>query len=153
MIGLLGEVYVNVFKNKPYIGDKKMETIKFQAWDKIDKRMCIVEEIQFNPSFVWVRWYLLEVCQGYYVRSLSNLILRQFTGLYDKNGKEIYEGDILTGRQNPIVVEYKAPAFVFVYKNVKEGNWITHLVCGWADICEPEIIGNIYENSELLGDK
>ena len=61
-------------------------------------------------------------------------VLMEFTGLKDKNGKEIYEGDILKGKFNGSVV----------WTGDRYNN-------GWSDYWnESEIIGNIYENKELL---
>jgi len=80
----------------------------------------------------------------------KNLTLQQFTGLKDKNGKEIYEGDIMTGRNTPIVVGYNPPEFTFVYKNI-DGGFCSNYYVGWADF-EGEIIGNIMENPEILND-
>jgi hypothetical protein len=71
--------------------------------------------------------------------------LMQFTGLLDKQGKEIYEGDILKLKDGfpfePIItVSYEAPKFIF------RSN--THEL--YQETSAMEVIGNIYENPELL---
>ena len=81
--------------------------------------------------------------------------LMQFTGLKDKNGGEIYEGDIVRFeaweqfhdimRINISVVEYKEYGFTpFIWQTVVEDGWYNY------EIENPEVIGNIYENPELL---
>ena len=73
----------------------------------------------------------------------------QYTGLHDKNGKEIYEGDILKSIQwNDIyLVKYIGTAFYLCRKGNNGFNKITT----WNNAAKSEIIGNIYDNSELLG--
>lgn len=72
-------------------------------------------------------------------------IICQFTGLKDKNGKEIYEEDILrTQRGDWGVVKYKAPYFGLTVSETQ----ISLYNKEWIEDCE--IIGNIYQNPELL---
>lgn len=74
-----------------------------------------------------------------------------FTSLLDKNGKEIYEGDILKETNDPMVVkvEWNDGAYWFCYneRNRWTRDWIRTQI---DDKWEWEIIGNIYENPELL---
>lgn len=72
----------------------------------------------------------------------------QFTGLCDKNGKEIYEGDILktfTGSKCEVV--YHEASFKIRYNNRHESNILTR---SSVFVLDYEVIGNIYDNSELL---
>jgi len=81
---------------------------------------------------------------------LDGYELNQYTGLKDKNGKEIYEGDILLYNNHiKVIVWYKNGAFVRSYKNsnvyLMYDSFITD---GCLD--DYEVIGNIYENKDLL---
>jgi len=70
--------------------------------------------------------------------------LMQFTGLFDKNGKEIWEGDILWGEDDSKVEILWENACVQM-KDESGDSWLA------ADHCKYwEVIGNIYENQELL---
>lgn len=116
-----------------------MREIKFKAWDKELKRMTI--SFDFD-SFLDARDS--EYGTGA-IPDLSGCELMQFTGLTDKNGKEIYEGDIVKfnkqGKEVIAAVEYheKAASFTPYARAKKRGSYR-----------EFEIIGNIYENEGLL---
>lgn len=73
--------------------------------------------------------------------------LMQYTGLKDKNGKEIYEGDIVigfpTGNQ-PAIVDFAHGAFMTYWKARDEWRWLYQPTYVW------EVIGNIWENPKLI---
>ena len=89
----------------------------------------------------------------------------QYTGLKDKNGKKIFEGDIVS--YTAIVTEYEENTRPYSYKDIFEGEvtydygcfWINdrtlYQIAAYDDEFEPEIevIGNIYDNPELLKEK
>jgi uncharacterized phage protein (TIGR01671 family) len=114
-----------------------MREIKFRAWDKTNKKMVYgnIGFIQYENDFTVGAFDSF----GYPIQN-KNVELMQYTGLKDKNGKEIYEGDIvrwffMEERVSPI--EYHKWFF-------QPKGW------GNIDLSETEVIGNIYENPELL---
>jgi uncharacterized phage protein (TIGR01671 family) len=70
-------------------------------------------------------------------------VLMQYTGLKDKNGVEVYEGDILSG---DFIVVWRDAGFHLQAQGVFDGN----LIIPFGDRMKFEVIGNIYENKELL---
>lgn len=127
---------------------------KFRAWMKSLKWMCDVTNISFDSKFV-------DICQQgdterYTEMSVEfdEITLMQSTGLVDKNGKEIFEGDILDYKGRKALVRWHGSYASFIYRFVDElqkrnTEWkplyLAYMKC--------EIIGNIYENPELLEEK
>lgn len=114
----------------------KQRIIKFRAWDKRRKRFVHVEEIDFLLEEINKPHELDGI-----TLSFDDLKLMQFTGLFDKNGKEIYEGDVLQfpfrEKLEKSVVKEHSPDYCY---------WMS-LPLGGREF---EVIGNIYENPELL---
>lgn len=120
-----------------------MRTIKFRAWDEADKTIRKVTAINWYDECV----YMDETPMTGVRRALANLNLMQFTGLLDKNGKEIYEGDVLKHEHDAVSsVEWLDGCFVVRHWwNKKPSD------CDFIAVKNKfEIIGNIYENPELL---
>lgn len=72
----------------------------------------------------------------------------QFTGLFDKNGKEIYEGDIIKGFDIIIEVWYSEDRACFIAEMKEPQNCMVDILGGY-DTGRMEIIGNIYDNPDL----
>ncbi len=79
--------------------------------------------------------------------SLSDVKLMQYTGLKDIAGYEIYEGDIVKDVSDGIVgyIEYSDGGFVIVYDDIMEK-------LSADESAYLEVVGNIFENPELLGE-
>lgn len=83
---------------------------------------------------------------------LENKILRQYTGLKDKNGKKIYEGDIIESNEIMYDNSNRKKAVV-IFQNgcfSLKGSCSLSIVTNPPIEFEPEVIGNIYENPELI---
>lgn len=129
-----------------------MREIKFRVWHSglkrwfdTDSDFCVIQEygvLCLNLNATYKQQYLLN--------GQEDLIVNQYTGLKDKNGNEIYEGDIVEG------------AFEYLETRVVTTHVVRWGYAGWnpyvnknpdyeSDSCEEtKVIGNIYENPELL---
>lgn len=119
---------------------------KFRAWDDWRKRMSVVDRIYIDTK--GVRLY---DDFGEYWRNFRDAKLMQSTGLKDKNGKEIFEGDIVDYKGRKAVVKWHDSYASFIYRFVDE---LKERVSEWHPLFLAyyhfEVIGNIYENKELL---
>ena len=113
-----------------------MREIKFRAWDTPNKYMITHKELCLVPLTYD------EVFKG-----KEGYPLMQYTGLKDKNGVEIYEGDIFKFEAREAYEVYINPSIGVGGRNSNQ-QWN---IASWAS--DGEVIGNIYENPELLEDK
>ena len=117
---------------------------KFRAWDKEDEVMCEVDVIGFSEGAVTISNENVK----YYHLGINEVELMQSTGLKDKNGLEIYEGDVITeeiGEGEYLFAEviYKDGCFLGKERNFEPEYPISDFVKG-------KVIGNIYQNPELI---
>lgn len=124
--------------------------LRYRAWLKEDKEMIEVEEMNFyNGELDFIGDAITWMCKS------NDCVLMQSTGLRDKNGKEIFEDDIIkvTNLSNCSwleVVSFSNNKAMFVSKEVKREVEETPLYDLFnTDIFEVEIIGNIYTNPKL----
>lgn len=126
-----------------------MRKIKFRAWHKGKKIIGNVLGIDILHKEIF---FSNENVDCYEHVDFKNIELMQYTELKDKNNKEIYEGDIVKLRANHGigVVKYYDEWGAFVVEYVKSKPLV---VLGMSYYKEDiEVIGNIYENPELLGE-
>lgn len=126
--------------------------LKFRAWDKDREEMFDVDIINFVTRTVEGISQYKNITQ----LPFDGVILMQYTGLKDENGKEIYEGDLFGVRNLSDELEIVGEVIFdtdFAQFTIKYTNG------GWAELWQhlsqktnkaKEVIGNIYENQELL---
>jgi uncharacterized phage protein (TIGR01671 family) len=116
--------------------DKKRE-IKFRFYDKTDKRMKYFDSIWNMPD-----------------PSYDFDDIQQFTGLLDKNGVDIYEGDIVrSGKEYNYYTGLNSEIYGGRLYEIKNNGWRFYIEPHSLydiDFKDLEVIGNIYENPELL---
>ena len=122
-----------------------MREIKFRAWEKNLKEIIPIDSISFEHKIVNMTsaW-----------RFFNEIELMQYTGLKDKNGKGIYEGDLIT-IDNPFIAHEKAIGVaLIVFSHDYVGGWVAeskgeHMNIGTRTHMI-SVVGNIYENPNLM---
>lgn len=147
---------------------RTINDFKLRAWHKKEKCMLYMQDIYswttggYSSSCALVNIHTGWIIDprknkfGYHedveIENENDLIIMFWTGLYDINSKEIYEGDIVRfieyPDEKPRVIEWYQPEATFTYSDTP---W------DWDSLFrtekENEVIGNIYENKELLKEK
>ncbi len=124
-----------------------MREIKFRAWDLKTKTMHTVENINFcGRETVTVQYNpVKKIC-------LDSVILMQYTGAKDKNGVEIYEGDIIRHQSGKYGTDFEikwSPILCgFTAMQIESGHPSPQLNQGTMSYFA--VVGNIYENTELV---
>ena len=117
-----------------------MRKIKFRAWDKENEKMMKVSSLHLENKEISVKEN-----GTFHLFRMQDLM--QYTGLKDKNGKEIYEGDIVilndAEEENRCIVKYKYGSYILVDGDLRED--LSNVEDRFL-----EVIGNIYENKNLL---
>lgn len=137
-----------------------MKNIKFRAWYEEEKEMQRVTDIYFNKKTGEIESFVTKGKKCNYHTDLDNHILMQYTGLKDKNGVEIFEGDYVVGMQylttSPNVpfeingvVRYSERNTMFYIDDKNKGHDMFMLSLGSTPYIL-EVIGNVYQNKDLL---
>lgn len=123
---------------------------KYRVWDKELQTMLDVSLIDFKKGvLVGEHWEFGETN----FMSFDEIVLMQSTGLFDKNNKEIFEGDVVRQVRTQPTTENETITGVVT---MIEGAWLImndneQLASDlWSETDENEIIGNIYENKDIL---
>ena len=147
-------------------------TIKFRAWDKEYEKMTYFDEedYEYKPPLVFRLDQVFKKDDNYddyedfeYNDITDKVEIMQYTGLHDENGKEIYEGDIIEFSYDMFVgnfdtfvakgkVVFEEGAFyVEAFENERTTEGEAYLLYS-INLDTIEVIGNIYENKELLNE-
>lgn len=141
-----------------------MRELKFRAWDKLQNKFLYPWPDGFTvlgetTCFDLIGQQLKEFTPKLTtIERLGDVIITQYTGLKDRTGKEIYEGDIIRYKTNTDIAKDKFfNAYVYFSVStatngfrVRKSTWSKLLSKNIVFNNEIEIIGNIYENTELL---
>lgn len=129
---------------------------RYRAWiSEADTMENDLKGIDFENKIVVLKKVCWEddfsVDEEVFEVEIGNAILMQSTGLFDRNGKEIFEWDILGTKDGLLngVVEYRTDLGMWTNSLIRYNNF--ERLCNIAG--DREIIGNIYENPELLEEK
>jgi hypothetical protein len=120
----------------------------YRVWHKIEKRFVDLRSIDFELDNIGYD------CQGeahyYDVAKFDEIVFQQCTGLKDQNGKEIYEGDIVSYELDETVYTQTVGWGNNGWEMIDTRLYGTPLITNLPNF---EVIGNIFENSELLNDE
>ena len=132
--------------------------IKFRGWDREYEKMTYFddEDYEYKPPLVFRLDQVFKKDSNYddyedfeYNDITDSVELMQFTGLHDKNGKEIYEGDIV---KSFFVDTDEAGNEIYKYYIIEVK--YDEILCSYKidKFMNLEVIGNVYENKELLNE-
>ena len=118
---------------------------KFRAWLKNDKEMIDADEIH------WYDGQVDFIGDGItFMRKADEIELMQSTGLFDRNGKEVFVGDIVKCTRGCHHEVYLEKEYGGTFIGGMPAIYLKGIKEGYAWTGDEEIIGNIYENPELL---
>lgn len=119
--------------------------IRFRAWDSWRERMSVVDRI-----YIDTKGARLYDDFGEYWRDFSDVELMQSTGLFDKNGKEVFVGDIIKCTRGCLHEVYLEKEYGGTYIGGMPAIYLKGIREDYAWTGDEVIIGNVYQNPELL---
>ena len=129
-----------------------MRELKFRAW--IKNHNCYADVLGFEQDRLFVQFQSGERAQHRLYVPIEDCVLEQYTGLKDKNGKKIYEGDIVLDYydgEDTFIVKWDKDAVSFILTDTD--NIICVNFYDYFPDKELEVIGNTHENKEPLETK
>jgi uncharacterized phage protein (TIGR01671 family) len=129
-----------------------LREIKFRAW--ADKMMyqnvgvvrnLVILDCEYSDQLGEIHFKPM-----YYGLNDDSIVLMQFTGLHDKNGKEIYEGDIVKLNSVNLRIYYSESRALYRAEGSNKWHYDINEIMEFYNC---EVIGNIYENPELIEQK
>lgn len=118
---------------------------KFRAWDKTYKKMYEVDEIHWDcGEFDFIGDAIT------FKRGADEVELMQSTGLFDKDGKEVFVGDVIKCTRGCPHEVYLEKEYGGTYVGGMPAIYLKGIKEGYAWTGAEEILGNIYENPEML---
>lgn len=120
--------------------------IKFRAWDNTERRWITGDQPKCDKLFIEQTH---DNNPAYEITHWSDRIVMQFTGLKDKNGKEIYEGDIAQSVFGLGKVFWNEITARFSFEFDTDTDGLFEVASG-KELNSFEVVGNIYENADLL---
>lgn len=126
--------------------ESKSREIKFRVWDKQEQEMLYSDSELIKNFDIFSGWWFEE---GKESVDRERMVLMQFIGLKDKRGNDIYEGDIITFYDDGsfYCVQYDGGNAEFNCGETHNNPLVKHNEDGF------EIVGNLYENSNLLDEE
>lgn len=124
---------------------------KFRAWHNELGRMMSIKNMWFQDSRIEELELNDAVMNDHITAYPDEIELMQSTGLKDKNGQEIFEGDVVDYKGRKAIIKWHGSYASFIYRFVDElkergSEWYPLFIAYYHF----EVIGNIYENKELL---